>query len=99
MKISVKKIIKPLSLLGLISLTAWLIHATVDKNADSPKKSYIISANSYQLLQTELAVLNVKPTHQLAIINAVAVSLNADQLTQLQAQLDIKVTQNYKVKI
>ncbi|WP_223271586.1 S8 family peptidase [Colwellia hornerae] len=99
MNISVKNIIKPLSLLGLISLTAWFINTSIDKNAGGQEKSYIISASSYQLLQTELASLNVQPTHQLAIINAVAVSLNIEQLAQLHAQLDIQVTENYKVEM
>ncbi|WP_231907343.1 S8 family peptidase [Colwellia sp. PAMC 20917] len=99
MNISVKNIIKPLSLLGLISVTVWLIHTTINKNVDAQKQSYIISSNNYQLLQTELATLNVQPTHQLAIINAVAVSLNIEQLAQLHAQLDIKVTQNHHVEM
>ncbi|MBA6304843.1 S8 family peptidase [Colwellia sp. MB02u-14] len=99
LNISVKNIIKPLSLLGLISVTVWLIHTTINKNVDAQKQSYIISSNNYQLLQTELATLNVQPTHQLAIINAVAVSLNIEQLAQLHAQLDIQVTENYKVEI
>lgn len=99
MNISVKNIIKPLSLLGLISVTVWLIYTTINTNVDIQKKSYIISANDYQLLQTELATLNVQPTHQLAIINAVAVSLNIEQLAQLHAQLDIQVTQNHYVEM
>lgn len=99
MNISVKKIIKPLSLLGLISVTAWLIYAPINDNVDAQKQSYIISSNNYQLLQTKLATLNAEPTHQLAIINAVAVSLNSEQLSQLQAQLDVQVTQNYQVKM
>ncbi|WP_220465217.1 MULTISPECIES: S8 family peptidase [unclassified Colwellia] len=99
MNISVKNIIKPLSLLGLISVTVWLIHTTLNKNVDAQKQSYIISSNNYQLLQTELATLNVQPTHKLAIINAVAVSLNIEQLAQLHAQLDIQVTQNHNVEM
>jgi serine protease AprX len=99
LNISVKNIIKPLSLLGLISVTVWLIYTTINTNVDIQKKSYIISANDYQLLQTELATLNVQPTHQLAIINAVAVSLNIEQLAQLHAQLDIQVTQNHYVEM
>ncbi|MBA6336621.1 S8 family peptidase [Colwellia sp. BRX8-7] len=99
LNISVKNIIKPLSLLGLISITVWLIHTTLNKNVDAQKQSYIISSNNYQLLQTELATLNVQPTHKLAIINAVAVSLNIEQLAQLHAQLDIQVTQNHHVEM
>jgi serine protease AprX len=99
LNISIKKIIKPLSLLGMVSLSAWLMFATLDKNVDAHQQSYIISSNNYQLLQAELATLNVKPTHQLAIINAVAVYLNSEQLGQLQAQLDVQVTQNHQVEM
>jgi serine protease AprX len=99
LNISVKNIIKLLSLLGLISVTVWLIYTTINTNVEIQKKSYIISSNNYQLLQTELVTLNVQPTHQLAIINAVAVSLNIEQLAQLHAQLDIQVTQNYHVEM
>ena len=99
MKISVNKSIKLLSLLSLISVTAWLIHVTINKNVDTQKQSYIISSNNYQLLQTELVTLNAQPTHELDIINAVAVSLTSEQLSQLQAQLKVQVTQNYKVEL
>ncbi len=99
MNITVNKSIKLLSLLSLISVTAWLIHTTDNKNVDAQKQSYIISSNNYQLLQTELATLNVEPTHQLAIINAVAVTLNDKELAQLQEKIDIKVTQNHKVEL
>jgi len=99
LNISIKRIIKALSLIGLASVAAWLIHVSIDKNADSQKKSYIISASSYQSLQKELATLNVKPTHRLAIINAVAVSLNDEQLVELQARLIVQVTINHKVKL
>lgn len=99
MNISANKSIKLLSLLGLISVTAWLIHTTTNKNVVTQKQSYIISSNNFQLLQTELATLNVEPTHQLAIINAVAVTLNDKELAQLQEKIDIKVTQNHKVEL
>jgi len=99
LNISANKSIKLLSLLGLISVTAWLIHTTTNKNVVTQKQSYIISSNNFQLLQTELATLNVEPTHQLAIINAVAVTLNDKELAQLQEKIDIKVTQNHKVEL
>jgi len=99
LNISVNKSIKLLSLLSLISVTAWLIHVTINKNVDAQKQSYIISSNNYQLLQTELVTLNVQPTHELDIINAVAVSLTSEQLAQLQAQVEVQVTQNYKVEL
>jgi serine protease AprX len=99
LNISVNKSIKLLSLLSLVSITAWLIHVTINKNVDAQKQSYIISSNNYQLLQTELATLNVEPTHQLAIINAVAVSISEGQLAQLQKKLTVQVTPNHSVEM
>jgi serine protease AprX len=99
LNISIKKIIKPLSLLGIVSISAWFIHATLNKNVVSQTKSYIISANSYQLLNTELASLEIKPTHQLALIKAVAVTINDNQLLQLKDRLSINVTINHKVEL
>ena len=86
-------------MLSFVGLSVWLCNVVFNNNLETKEQSYIISANSYPLLQAELALLNAKPTHQLAIINAVAVSLNSEQLSQLQAQLDVQVTQNYKVEL
>lgn len=83
----------------MISLIAWLIQVTLDKNGDSPTKSYIIAANSYQLLNEELVLLEIEPTHQLALINAVAVTINETQLLQLQERLLVKVSTNHKVEL
>lgn len=99
MNISVKKIIKPLSVLSFVGLSVWLCNVTFNTTIETKKQSYIISAKSYSLLQDELAALQVKPTHQLAIINAVAVSLYEGQLAQLQKKLTVQVTPNHSVEM
>jgi len=95
----VKKIIKPLSLIAIVSLTSWLIHATLDNKDDLQTKSYIISANSYQSLNEELALLDIKPSHNLALINAVAVTINDSQLQQLKDRLNIQTSINHQVEL
>ena len=99
MNISVKKIIKPLTVLSFVGLSVWLCNVTFNTTVEIQKQSYIISAKSYSLLQDELAVLQVKPTHKLAIINAVAVSLSEGQLAQLQKKLTVQVTPNHSVEM
>ncbi|WP_019026525.1 S8 family peptidase [Colwellia piezophila] len=96
---SVKKTIKPLLLLGAISLSVWLISLFLNNTTNNSTQSYIISATNYQLLKEKIRELKLDPTHQLAIINAVAVDLNQSQLVQLQQNLSIKVTENYQVKL
>lgn len=95
---SVKLIIKPLSLLSFVGLSAWLATTGINFDVKTEKQSYIISSSNYQLLKTSVGELNVKPTHELAIINAVALDLNRSQLAELEQQLDVNVTPNYQVE-
>ncbi|WP_057830371.1 S8 family peptidase [Colwellia sp. TT2012] len=100
---SVKKIIKPLSLLGFISLSVWLIsisvNSTTNAQTQSYTESYIISSANYPLLKEKIKALNLVPSHQLAIINAIAVDLNQAQLAQLQQELNFTITKNHKVTL
>ncbi|OUS32263.1 alkaline serine protease [Thalassotalea sp. 42_200_T64] len=96
---SVTKIIKPFTLLGVIGLSAWLINSIIVTKPGNTTQSYIISANNYQLLQATIAKLEATPSHQLAIINAVAVNLTEAQLSQLHQQMSVKVSENYRVKL
>jgi len=96
---SVKKIIKPLSLLSFVGISVWLANLTLMTNIEQKTQSYIISAKNYQLLQTSINRLNVVPTHKLPIINAFAVDLSAEQLAQLQEKLSINITKNHKVEL
>ncbi|KGJ90248.1 S8 family peptidase [Thalassotalea sp. ND16A] len=96
---SVSRIIKPFTLLGVIGLSAWLINSVFVAKPTNSTQSYIISASNYELLQSTLVRLAAVPSHQLAIINAVAVNLNEAQLSQLRQQVAVKVSENYQVKL
>jgi len=96
---SVKLIIKSLSLLSFVALSAWLVSTSLNSNVDSKVQSYIISSANYQLLKEKIREINVVPSHDLAIINAVAVDLNQTQLSQLQHGLDVNVSQNHSVEL
>lgn len=96
---SVKKIIKPLSLLGFISLSVWLISISVKSTSNAQTQSYIISSADYPLLKEKVKALNLIPSHKLAIINAVAVELNQEQLAQFQQTLNFIMTKNHKVEL
>ncbi len=96
---SVKRIIKPLLLLSFIGLSAWLVSASLNNNVDKKTQSYIISSSNYQLLKEKVRELEVEPSHELAIINAVAVALNQSQLAQLKQQVELKISNNHKVEL
>ena len=95
----VKVTIKPLSLLSFVVLSAWLVSISLNSTVNDKTQSYIISSANYQLLKEKVKALNVTPSHELAIINAVAVDLNQSQLSQLQQNLDVKVSQNHSVAL
>lgn len=96
---SVKRIIKPLSLLSFVALSAWLASAAFNSTINEKTQSYIISAENYSLLKKEVRALNLVPSHELAIINSVAVALKPSQLAQLHQSLEIKVSQNHSVEL
>ncbi|PKH86330.1 S8 family peptidase [Colwellia sp. Bg11-28] len=96
---SVKQLIKPFSLLGAIGLSIWLISLLLNSTANNKTQSYIISSADYLLLKEKIQALNLVPSHELAIINAVAVDLNQSQLSHLQKNLTITVTKNHSVEL
>jgi len=96
---SIKKITKPLSLLSFVGLSAWLISISLSSSVNDETQSYIISSADYLLLKEEIQTLNLVPSHELAIINAVAVDLNQPQLSHLQQSLSITVTKNHSVEL
>ena len=96
---SVKKITKPLSLLGAIGLSVWLVSLLLNTTTNNKTPSYILSAVDYPLLKEKIKELNLVPSHELAIINAFAVELNESQLQQLQKNRNIKISKNYQVEL
>lgn len=104
---SLKKIIKPLSLLVVVLISAGSIIYTVSYEQKislketnvTAKKSYIISAKNYELLHQKLAELGAVPSHNLSIIKSLAVSLSLSQLEQLKQKIDVKVSINHMVEL
>ncbi|WP_236702509.1 S8 family peptidase [Thalassomonas actiniarum] len=80
-------------------MTSWLVAKPAQTDAQPQTQSYIISAQQYDLLKSKVAELNVTPSHELKIINALALELTTEQLSLLKEQLDIKVTSNHKVEL
>ncbi len=99
LKNSLQKTVKPLSILGFACLSVWLISLTLHKSADAKSQSYIISATDIQSLKEKVKALNVTPSHELNIINAVAVELTDKQLAALQQSIKVNVSQNYQVEL
>jgi serine protease AprX len=93
-----KKITIPLSILIILSVFVWLI-IKESTNKTAVHQSYIVSANDYVKLKNALHDLGIKPSHDLSIINSLAVNLSNSQLEMLKSQVSIKFTLNHKVKL
>ena len=101
---SLKQMLKPLSVVGLIGISVWLINQasnphTSIQSKKLDKQSYIISANDYASLLDAIEALNAEPTHELSLINAIAVKLDASQLSELQQNLTVNVSENHQVEL
>jgi serine protease AprX len=62
-------------------------------------QSYIISAKNFTLLKENLKELGATPTHELNIIDSVAVELTSGQLKALQNKQKIKSSINHDVEL
>ncbi|WP_077285225.1 S8 family peptidase [Cognaticolwellia aestuarii] len=96
---SIKKNIKPLSIVSLVISVVMLTGFMSVAKENNSKSSYIISAKNFVVLKDNLKKMGVKPSHELSIIDSVAVDLTPDQLKQLKQQQEIKVSSNHKVEL
>ncbi|WP_286263159.1 S8 family peptidase [Thalassotalea atypica] len=98
---SVKRKIKQLSLLSFAGLSAWLISQSLFNQSEVKQgtQSYIVSSDNYQQLKSKISELNLKPSHELAIINAVAIELTSTQLELIEQNLNVNVSKNYQVEL
>lgn len=91
--------IKRLSIIvGVLSI-GLLMGFKSTEVTDDKALSYIISAKNLSLLKSNLEELGAIPTHELDIIDSVAVQLTSAQLEALKQQQNIKVSTNYDVKL
>ena len=95
-----------LSLLSILVVFSWvtLSEEVFDEKATTTPqqdvaKSYILQSKDYALLKKKIAELKVTPTHFLSIINSLAVKLTNAQLSQIQKEIEVKVTINHKVEL
>ena len=83
---------------GLLTIALLMVFKSTANNNDVTQ-SYIISANDFTLLKNNLKELGVMPSHELKIIDSVAVDLTVAQLKSLQNKQKITVSTNYKVEL
>ena len=91
--------VKLLSICSGLFLVVLLMGFKASSNTVVDVQSYIISAKNYALLKSNLKALGVKPSHELTIIDSVAVELTQEQLKALQKKQKIKFTTNHKVEL
>ncbi|SEL94300.1 serine protease AprX [Colwellia chukchiensis] len=82
----------------LIFLTG-LLSVSATKASSAQAQSYIISAKSLSQLKANLKQLGVTPSHELKVIDSVAVSLTPAQLKALEKKQKIKASINHKVEL
>jgi len=99
--ISIKQLTKTVLLFSSAAIFIWILSDAeiVKEQKTTASNSYIVSAKNYQKLQQAVADLHIKPTHELSIINALAVDLTPEQLASLQSKIKIKVSSNHQVKL
>lgn len=83
---------------GLITISLLMGFKTTTSE-DNELQSYIISAKNFTLLKENLKQLGVTPSHELKIIDSVAVELTQTQLKALQNKQKIKSSINHKVEL
>lgn len=89
---------KPFTLLIAVVASSVFV-ASNSTTSDVPtKQSYIVSADNYQSLLTSVQQMGIEPTHELAIIDALAITVSKEQLTKLQAELSVTVSENHQVE-
>jgi serine protease AprX len=95
---ALKKLSISLPVLMIIGVVAGKF-LPIKSNPLDESQSYIVSAKDYKTLNNKLDEFGLHPTHQLSIINAVAVDLTKSELTKLETEVSLKATLNYKVKL
>lgn len=69
------------------------------ENKNEAVESYIIKAKNYEQLLSGIRELGIEPSHELPIINSVAVSLTKTQLAVLKKRIQVTVHNNSKVSL
>ncbi|QOL25957.1 S8 family peptidase [Thalassotalea sp. LPB0316] len=88
-----------LSFVAIIASVLWFT-PSADKPSNKQKStSYIVKSTSAEHAKTLIAELGLSPTHDLSIIDAVAVSLTPEQLAALKVTDGLTITENYQVEL
>jgi len=96
---SKKNKIKLLLISGSLIASALLMGFKSTTLEANEVQSYIISAKNFTLLKENLKELGATPTHELNIIDSVAVELTSGQLKALQNKQKIKSSINHNVEL
>lgn len=88
-----------ISFVAIIASLLWLSSAPDDSTNKQQTRSYIVKSNDSGLLSSIVSDMSLSPTHELSIINAIAVPLTAEQYAQVKANKALTVTENYQVEL
>jgi len=91
--------LKPTLTLSVVFTLTAIGYLSLTNSEKNIPQSYIVKANDLAQLQQQLTTLKVTPSHQLALISSVAVTLTKEQLLTLEKNIPITVTKNHSVEV
>ena len=94
--------LKKVSILIPILVTVGVVSGTLlQGKSDKIEQplSYIVKYKDQNKLKLKLDEMGIQPSHQLSIINAIAVDLTKNQLSKLEQEISVSATLNHKVKL
>ncbi|GLX86012.1 hypothetical protein tloyanaT_22640 [Thalassotalea loyana] len=87
------------SLVAIIASVFWFTPSADERVSERKTTSYIVKSKSNHQLNEVIKQLDLTPTHDLSIINAIAVPLTAEQLAVLKQNKGLSITENYQVEL
>ena len=87
------------SFVAIVASVLWFASNKEESVSQQHTNSYIVKANERSELSSFIETLSLKPTHDLKVINAVAVDLTQAQYEQLKLNKALTITPNYQVEL
>lgn len=97
-----KTILKRISFVSFVAMAAsllWLTSAPEELTVEQQTRSYIVKSNDSRVLASLVKEMSLSPTHELSIINAIAVPLTPEQYSKIKSNSAFTITENYKVEL
>lgn len=88
-----------ISFVAIIASVLWFSPSAEKPMKEKAQTSYIVKSKDAKKLKEVIEQHGLKPTHELSIIDAIAVTLTDEQLRQLTQNPTLTITENYQVEL